>query len=78
MKMLFQYVSYGNTVAVKIVNNNGRPQENPMKSATTIRLLNRILRTEVSELCLAEFMTAIGPKDFAREEVYGWDLPQWC
>jgi len=47
-----------------------------MKSATTIRPLNRILRTEVSELLLAGFMTAIGPKDFAKKEVYGWDLPQ--
>jgi len=54
-----------------MVNNNGRPQENPMRSATIIRLLNRTLSTEVSELCLAGFITAIGPKDFAREEEYG-------
>ena len=55
----------------EIVNNNGRPQENPMRSVTIIRLLNRTLRTEVSEICLAGFITAIAPKNFAREEEYG-------
>ncbi|MFB3109016.1 MAG: hypothetical protein ACE1ZE_06555 [Candidatus Binatia bacterium] len=42
-----------------------------MRSVTIIRLLNRTLRTEVSEICLAGFITVIGPKDFAREEDYG-------
>jgi len=54
-----------------MVNNNGKPQENPMRSVTIMRLLNRTLRTEVSELCLAGFITAIGAKDFARKEEYG-------
>jgi len=53
-----------------MVNNNGKPQENPMRSVTIIRLLSRTLSTEVSELCLAGLITSIEPKDFAREEGY--------